>query len=102
MAMRQAVADRRKIDRARRRISVRYGDDKATFLGYTLEMGDKGMFLQGNQLFPPGTLLNLELESPQGPVSARGIVRWVKEVPAVFRRSMRGGMGIELMGIEGR
>jgi PilZ domain-containing protein len=97
MAMRQIAADRRRIDRPRRRTSVRYGTDQVMFLGYTLEMGDKGMFLQGNQLFPPGTLLNLDLETPDGPASARGVVRWVKEVPPVFRRSMRGGMGIEII-----
>jgi hypothetical protein len=95
--MRSAAADRRKMDRNRRRVSVRYGDEQARFLGYTQEMGDKGLFLQGNQIYPPGTVLNLDLEMPEGTRSARGIVRWVKEVPPAFRRSMRGGMGIELL-----
>lgn len=97
MGMRSAAADRRKMDRNRRRVSVRYGDEQARFLGYTQEMGDKGLFLQGNQIYPPGTVLNLDLEMPEGTRSARGIVRWVKEVPPAFRRSMRGGMGIELL-----
>jgi len=97
MAIRPAAAERRKINRDRRRISVRYGNETARFLGYTQEMGDKGLFLQGNQLFPPGTVLHLDMELPEGPKSARGIVRWVKEVPPAFRRSMRGGMGIELL-----
>jgi hypothetical protein len=95
--MRSAAADRRKMDRNRRRVSVRYGDEQARFLGYTQEMGDKGLFLQGNQIYPPGTVLNLDLEMPEGTRSARGIVRWVKEVPPAFRRSMHGGMGIELL-----
>ena len=97
MASRPAAAERRRIDRNRRRVSVRYGDEKARFLGYTQEMGEKGLFLQGNQLYPPGTVLRIELELPEGARSARGIVRWVKEVPPAFRRSMRGGMGIELL-----
>jgi len=97
MAMRSAAAERRRLDRNRRRVSVRYGDEKARYLGYTQEMGEKGLFLQGNQLFPPGTVLSLEIETPEGAKSWRGIVRWVKEVPLVFRRSMRGGMGIELL-----
>jgi PilZ domain-containing protein len=97
MAMRPAPVDRRRIDRDRRRISVRYGSEAARFLGYTQEMGEKGLFLQGNQLFPPGTVLSMELELPEGIRSARGMVRWVKEVPPAFRRSMRGGMGIELL-----
>ncbi|MCI0656812.1 MAG: hypothetical protein L0170_07045 [Acidobacteria bacterium] len=97
MATRPAAAERRGIDRNRRRVSVRYGDEKARFLGYTQEMGEEGLFLQGNQLYPPGTVLGMEIELPEGTRSARGIVRWVKEVPPAFRRSMRGGMGIELL-----
>ena len=100
MAMRSAAAERRKIDRNRRRVSVRYGDEQARFLGYTQEMGEKGLFLQGNQIYPPGTVLNMEIEMPDGTKSARGIVRWVKEVPPAFRRSMRGGMGIELLPVK--
>jgi len=96
MATRPAQAERRRVDRSRRRVSVRYGDEKAQFLGYTQEMGEKGLFLQGNQLYTPGTVLSLEIETPEGAKSARGVVRWVKEVPPAFRRSMRGGMGIEL------
>ena len=97
MASRTAAAERRRIDRNRRRVSVRYGDEKARFLGYTQEIGEKGLFLQGNHLYPPGTELRMDLELPEGTRSARGIVRWVKEVPPAFRRSMRGGMGIELL-----
>jgi|SRR5215831_8098002 len=97
MAMRQAAVDRRKAFRLRRRISVRYGDDGSQHLGYTQEADEQGMFLQGNQLYPPGTLLHLQLDTPEGTIEARGIVRWVKQVPSAFRRSMRGGMGIEIL-----
>ena len=97
MAMRPAAVDRRRKDRDRRRVSVRYGSETERFLGYTQEMGEQGLFLQGNKLFPPGTVASMEIEMPDGIRSARGIVRWVKEVPPAFRRSMRGGMGIELL-----
>jgi PilZ domain-containing protein len=97
MGMRQAAVDRRRSDRERRRISVRYGNEEARHLGYTQEADEQGMFLQGNQLYPPGTVLNLELDTPEGIIEAKGVVRWVKQVPAAFRRSMRGGMGIEIL-----
>ncbi|PYQ14387.1 MAG: hypothetical protein DMH00_01755 [Acidobacteria bacterium] len=96
MAPRLARQDRRRIDRDRRRISVRYGENAVEFLGYTADLGNNGLFLQGNKLFPPGAVLNLELDLPEGHRRVQGVVRWVKEVPAAFRRSMRGGMGIEL------
>ena len=27
----------------------------------------------------------------------KGVVRWVKEIPQAFRKSLRGGMGVELL-----
>ena len=97
MALRLAEIERRHINRHRTRVAVRYGPEKPQHLGYTRDCGEKGLFLQGNQLFPPDTELRLDLDLPEGPRNVRGIVRWVKEVPPAFRRSMRGGMGIEFL-----
>jgi len=97
MPLRQATADRRRIGRPRRRVEVRYGEGSARYLGYTLELGEKGLFLQGNHLYPPGTIINIDIELQEGSRSSRGVVRWVKEVAPAFRRSLRGGMGIELL-----
>jgi len=97
MTVRTVARDRRRLDRSRKRVSVRYGRDRAHVLGYTIDLGEKGMFLQGNQLFPPETVLQVELDLPEGRRSVMAIVRWVKEVPAAFRRSLRGGMGIEIL-----
>lgn len=96
MALKPAMQDRRNLTRDRRRVSVRYGPTGTEFLGYTSDFGDRGLFLQGNKLFPPGTPLVMELDLPQGTRRVLGTIRWVKEVPPAFRRSMRGGMGIEL------
>jgi hypothetical protein len=89
--------EKRSTDRRRRRVPVRYGLEKAQFLGYTSDLGEKGLFLQANHLFYPGTVLRLEIVQEDGERTLRGIVRWVKEVPPAFRRSLRGGMGIELI-----
>ena len=97
MGLRLAELERRHIDRRRARVPVRYGPEKPQHLGYTSDCGVKGLFLQGNQLFPPDTELRLELDLPEGPRTVRGIVRWVKDVPPAFRRSTRGGMGIEIL-----
>ena len=97
MTVKPAVRDRRVMERNRKRISVRYGTSRPEFLGYTCDLGMHGLFLQGNNLFPPGTLLFLELDLPEGSRSLCGTIRWVKEVPPAFRRSMRGGMGIEIL-----
>ena len=98
MALKTAEFERRGRERDRRRIAVRYGvEETALHLGYTSDLGEKGLFLQGNNLYPPDTILTLVLDCPEGKRSTRGVVRWVKEVPQAFRRSLRGGMGIELL-----
>ena len=96
---RVATVDRRRRGRTRRRVEVRYGEGPTRHLGYTLELGEKGLFLQGNHLYPPGALINIDIELQDGTRALRGVVRWVKEVAPAFRRSLRGGMGIELVGL---
>lgn len=97
MALKAAERERRLLERARRRIAVRYGIEEARHLGYTSDFGEKGLFLQGNTLYPPGTILLITLELPGGGRALRGKVAWIKEVPPAFRRSLRGGMGVELL-----
>jgi len=97
MALNASEREKRARDRRRRRISVRYGSNGARYLGYTTDLGEKGLFLQGNTLYPPDTVLSLSIDLPQGTRTAQGVVRWVKEVPGTFRRTLLGGMGIELI-----
>ena len=101
LALQIQERERRRRDRQRRRVSVRYGLEKPQYLGYTTDLGRKGLFLQGNQLFPPGAVLQLAVSQEDGKPRIRGVVRWVKEVPPAFRRSLRGGMGIELIAGDG-
>jgi hypothetical protein len=79
-------------------MAVRYGTGEVSHLGYTNDFGGVGLFIQGNTLYPPGTELQLSIIHPDGSRSTRrGIVRWIKDIPRAFRRSLRGGMGIELI-----
>ena len=97
MALNALAKEKRLRERNRRRISVRYGPDGARHLGYTTDLGEKGLFLQGNILYPPDTILHLSMDLPDGTRTAQGVVRWVKQVPQAFQRTLRGGMGIELV-----
>jgi Tfp pilus assembly protein PilZ len=97
MGVKTSEAERRKRDRKRQRIPVRYGPESGLHLGFTTDFGGAGLFLQGNILYPPGTVLQLTLDLPEGPRMLRGKVQWVKQVPPAFRRSLRGGMGVKLV-----
>ncbi len=96
MGMKAAEKERRVRKRARRRVAVRYGVGEALHLGYTSDVGERGLFLQGNTLYPPDTWLQITLDLPDGIRILRGRVAWIKQVPPAFRRTLRGGMGIEL------
>jgi hypothetical protein len=97
MSLKVLEREKRVRDRSRRRISVRYGPEGARHLGYTSDLGESGLFLQGNTLYPPGSVLHLSLDLQGGTWVVHGVVRWVKEVPQAFRKTLRGGMGIELV-----
>jgi hypothetical protein len=98
LALRVLGKDRRKKTRPRRRVAVRYGPREARHFGYTSEYDEKGLFLQGKTLYPPDTVLQILIEMPGGVTRAlRGRVCWIKDVPEAFRRTLRGGMGIELI-----
>lgn len=97
MARRTGSFERRSLARERRRVLVRYGPQQGEHLGFTTDLGEKGLFLQGNHLFPPQTRLRLEIGSPEAGRIFQGVVRWVKQVPPAFRRSLRGGMGIQIL-----
>jgi len=97
VALRLAQSEKRRAGRDRRRVQVRYGLEQARHLGYTTDFCEKGLYLQANQLFPPETILQLEVSLPEGSKAIRGVVRWVKEVPFELRRVLRGGMGIEVI-----
>jgi len=98
VALKAREKERRESTRNRRRTAVRYGTDDVRHLGFTSDFGKEGLFLQGNALYPPNTLLHLQVEMPGGATrTLRGRVRWVKNIPLAFRRTLRGGMGIELI-----
>jgi hypothetical protein len=92
-----AERERRYPGRSRHRVAVRFGVERVTHLGYTTDLGENGLFLRSNKLHPPGTILQLELDHPDGVRRVRGVVRWVKQVSPAFRHSHRGGMGIEFL-----
>lgn len=80
--------------RARKRIEVRYGLEKPRFIGYSGNLSKSGIMVRAVRVFPPGSVLNLELRLPGGTVRARGEVVWAREGPPQWVTTGRIGMGI--------
>ncbi|MEO6667490.1 MAG: PilZ domain-containing protein [Nitrospiria bacterium] len=85
--------------RRTKRIEVRFGVERASYLGFTVDVSATGLFLKTSTVFPPQTDLVLELTLPdQGILSLRGTVMWSKRVPPQLARHVKkAGMGIELI-----
>jgi hypothetical protein len=89
------ASERRRHPRTRKRFVVRFGHGDLAHSGYTQDISDSGVYLQANVIYPPHTILVLQIDYPEKTVSTRGVVRWSKDLPPAFRRSLRGGMGVE-------
>ncbi|OGW63059.1 MAG: hypothetical protein A2638_03770 [Nitrospirae bacterium RIFCSPHIGHO2_01_FULL_66_17] len=85
--------------RRTKRIEVRFGPERPTDLGFTIDVSETGLFVKSNTVYPPDTRLVLELSlSDRRVLSLRGRVMWAKRVPPQLARHLRKtGMGVELI-----
>jgi hypothetical protein len=83
--------------RARKRVEVRYGLGEPRFIGYSGNVSRTGIMVRAVRIFPPGTVLNLDLKLPGGTFRARGEVVWAREGPAQWVITGRIGMGITFL-----
>jgi len=96
--------ERRRHSRMKKRLQVRFGPGDLAHSGYAQDISAGGIYLQAGIIYPPGTVLALQIEYPDGTVGTRGVVRWSRDLPPVFKRTLRCGMGVEFLEVsrEGR
>src|SRR5262245_13944507 len=80
--------------RIRRRVEVRYGLGKADCAGYSGNISDTGMMVRSTRLFPPGSVLTLELKTATEVIQLRGTVTWARDGSVQLLPTGRVGMGI--------
>ncbi len=90
---------RSKVPRTRhlRRLLVRYGPEAVDKVGFTHNFAEHGLFVQATFVLPPTRVLRLEIEGPSKTFHLKARVIWSKRVPQQFMRTLRGGMGLELL-----
>jgi len=79
------------------RLRVRFGSGELDQTGYSQDISARGLSLQAEVRYNPGTVLLLEIDYPDGALTKRGIIRWSREIPLSFRRNLRCGMGVEFL-----
>lgn len=85
---------RRKQERKRKRIPIRFGQKDLRFRAFTMDISPDGLSIKTNQIFPPGTPLMLMLLVDGRSLTAVGEVRWAKKVPPELIRFVHCGMGV--------
>ena len=80
--------------RTRGRLKVRYGVQTLDRTAFTNNVSLSGAFLRTNNVFKPGTTLQLEFEFPSQNLALWAQVVWAKKVPPQLAHVLQCGMGL--------
>jgi Tfp pilus assembly protein PilZ len=88
------MPEKRIAERTRKRVMVKFGTDKADRTGFTRNLSETGLFIGTNNVFRPGTTVQLQLKFPERDISMWARVAWAKKVPAQLAHVLECGMGV--------
>src|SRR5262245_3541806 len=86
--------EKRTRNRAKRRMMVRYGLSSPEKTAFTKNLSETGLFLLTNQVFKPGTTIQVQIQFPKETFSLWAKVVWAKVVPPSLAHVLECGMGI--------
>ncbi len=89
--------DNRSAPRARKRLRVRFGVEALEKTAFTKNLSETGICLRTNQVLPPGTTLQVEIQTPEASFSLWAKVVWAKKVPPQLAHVLDCGMGIRFI-----
>jgi Tfp pilus assembly protein PilZ len=97
--MEHDMADKRFTARVRRRLSLRFGQEKPVRMAFTEDITADGLFIKTTNLYRPGTEVIIELIMPdEARVTLLGMVRWSKKVPPNMIHLVRkAGIGVKIL-----
>ena len=79
-------------------MEVRYSPDGIMMTGWSGNISATGVMVRAVRVFPPGTVLHLEIElAPSKFLKLRGVVRWACEGTVQLLPTGRIGMGIRFI-----
>jgi len=95
------MADKRRAQRFRKRLKLRFGIEKPTWLAFSDEVSLTGMSIRTQNVLPPGTMVVVELYTPDdSAILLKGRVMWGKRVPhALVQQAKKAGMGVQILEI---
>ncbi len=90
MAQRAKQEDKR----LRKRIEIHFGEDEARHPGYSGNISTAGIMIRTTRVFPPGTVLALELKFPEAVFSFEAVVMWARQGNVQWLQTGKVGMGL--------
>jgi hypothetical protein len=76
---------------------VRYGIEAMDKAGFTMNVSLTGAHIRTNNVFNPGTTMQVELEFPAGKKTLWARVVWAKRVPPALAHVLPCGMGVRFV-----
>jgi Tfp pilus assembly protein PilZ len=86
--------DKRETGRAKKRLLVRYGVEKADRTGFTKNLSVTGLYIKTNNVLKPGSTIQIDLQFPDRKFSMWARVVWAKKVPPQLAHVLECGMGV--------
>jgi len=93
------MAEKRNLDRHRKRMALRFGVEEAMRSAFTEDLSTTGLFIKTAYAPPPGSVITIELTLEDArQVLLVAQVRWVKKVPPqMIHLARKGGMGVKII-----
>ena len=89
-----AANEKRIVNRAKRRVMVKYGSSAVDKTAFTKNVSETGLYVHTNQVFKPGTTIHVQLQFPDRMFSMWARVVWAKAVPPQLAHVLECGMGV--------
>jgi len=83
--------------RSRRRLTVRYGLEKPSHIGYSGNISGTGMMIRATRVFTPGTVIRIEVELLSRTLGLKGQVVWARAGEVRWLPTGKIGMGVKFI-----
>ena len=90
MAQRPKQGDKR----LRKRIEIRFGQGEPRHPGYSGNISPAGIMVRTTRVFPPGTILAVQLKFPDATFTCDAVVMWARLGDIQWLQTGRVGMGL--------
>ncbi len=89
--------ERRRSERRRCRLNVRFWNDDLDVSGFTVDISNRGMFIETNKSLKTGTRLHLEIKLENGPFYLEAVVARVLKAPRTAQPVVQTGLGLRFV-----